>query len=137
MSIESVEFLCAAKLVHDYSGDSMPNYDDAAELFVIHSSAPKIVLFISHRWRTSTNPGPDGATLRALKSLLESIHQTARGIDPCFEATIPDIGNPLMLRANIVLYRLFEFGLEGDDSLENIGVFSLEGKSLAVFVLVG
>lgn len=85
---------------------------------------PSLVLFVSHRWRSTAHPDPDGRTLRTLMCLLNALEALAQGLDPLHPAQVPDLHDPAMLQASVLLHRLLERAhLDGDATLDHVAVF--------------
>ncbi|WP_239405183.1 hypothetical protein [Frankia sp. Cj3] len=66
--------------VTEIEGD-LPCYQDlqrnCPEAFWTAGEAPPLVLFLSHRWRTSINPDPEGHTADALRFFLQQVAAVA------------------------------------------------------------
>lgn len=102
----------------------MPGYDDSSPLAWQEENSPALVIFVSHRWRASLHPDPDGRTLHAIRQVLRSLEALARGLDPQDEAPAPSLRQPAMLHASVLLYRMLErCELEGGHILDRLAIF--------------
>lgn len=116
--------LLSATSLKYYCGKNMPTYEDAVALRWQNDNMPGLVLFISHRWHTPTNPGPRGHSLQALQALLSSIELIANGIDPIYDTKAPNLLDPYILHASILFHRLIEVeDIEGHAALDKIAIF--------------
>lgn len=119
----SIRLLHARKIA-EYCGQRMPHFDAAASLAWSSEERPGLVVFVSHRWRSSTHPDPDGRTLRAISYLLLALDSLACGLDPTDDAPVPDLREPAMLHASVLLHRFLEYtDWEGEPAIDRIAVF--------------
>lgn len=116
--------LVGARSLLCYRGQRMPSFDDASALVRNGEIEPALVIFVSHRWRDTLHPDPDGRTLRAICQVLRALVALARGLDPQDAAPVPSLEQPAMLQASVLLYRMLEkCELEGNQVLDRLAVF--------------
>lgn len=101
----------------------MPAFNESADLRRNQRDEPNIVLFVSHRWRSPQHPDPDGRSLAALRRLIGSVDLLARGLDPQCATPAPDLRQPGMLQATVVVWRLLATVFDGRETLDHIAVF--------------
>jgi len=102
----------------------MPSYSDASSLAWQVEPVPISILFISHRWRSTSQPDPDGRTLRAICQVIRCVELLARGLDPQDSTPAPNLGQPAMLQASVLLYRMLERrDLDGRQMVDGLAVF--------------
>lgn len=103
----------------------MPDFQEAEPLLWKSDDEPDLVVFVSHRWRSSHHPDPDGQTLRGLTCLLEAVQQLAAGLDPINPTAVPSLREPGMLHACVLLQRLWEQAedMDGAGVLGRIALF--------------
>jgi hypothetical protein len=118
-----VRLLSVRKLL-GFNGISLPSYKSAENLRWTDSKKPAHVVFVSHRWRTTGNPDPDGRNFTELKGLLGSVVLLARGLDPNDPTPAPSLGERHMLHASVLLWRLIQnCELDAEEILDRFAVF--------------
>jgi len=102
----------------------MPSYGQSSALRWNGDDEPNLVVFVSHRWRTTAHPDPDGRTLRTITNVLRALDRLARGLDPTCDAPVPSLRLPGMLHASVLLERLVE-RFDGDlaSALDGVAIF--------------
>jgi hypothetical protein len=115
--------LLRARALLDFNGREMPSFAAAARLRWADPDPPALVLFISHRWRTRTHPDPNGESLARLVAMLGALDRLARGLEPMCDAPTPDLREPWMLHASVLLSRLMEAEVDGTSALERVALF--------------
>lgn len=102
----------------------MPDFDAATALAWQDADKPTLVIFVSHRWRATSCPDPDGRSLRAICQLINSVALLARGLDPQDITPVPSLSHPAMLHASVLLWRMLEqCELDGRQILDRIAIF--------------
>ena len=121
--------LLRARGLQSFAGRRIPSYRYAASLAwragrEADAADPDLVIFLSHRWRSSAHPDPDGRTLRGLVCLLDAMDALARGLDPTHPDPVPSIQAPAMLQATVLVHRLLEHtDHDGARALDRVAVF--------------
>jgi hypothetical protein len=121
--LQTVRLLSGRKLLA-FDGLRMPDFDAATALAWRDADEPKLVIFVSHRWRDISHPDPDGRSLRAICQLISSLALLARGLDPQDMTPVPSLRPPAMLHASVLLSRMLErCELNGRQILDRIAIF--------------
>lgn len=121
--------LLRARALQGLAGRRIPGYGQATRLawrggHDADPADPDLVIFLSHRWRSSEHPDPDGRTLRALVRLLDAMDALARGLDPAHPDPVPSLQAPAMLQAMVLVHRLLErTDHDGARALDRVAIF--------------
>jgi hypothetical protein len=109
--------------------------EEEPEAFFSPETPPKAVIFVSHRWESSTEPDPSGRQAAAVRHFLRMVASIQRKvIDPsaATEADLPSLHVHGVLQAAYFYYCGICFGTDGDqhwnrseppDFIDSIGIF--------------